>query len=178
MSKFLQAFRYFAASLLGAGLLLIALPRDAVAADQWILINRQTNKCLTIAGGRSTENNVVAVQYICDSDRSRRWRLIGSDGVYKIANLQTGKCLTIAGGRSTENNVRALQYDCDDDRSRRWSLVHVASGGIYKVENLQTRKCLTIAGGRSTENNVEAVQYNCDDDRSRTWEFRQVTLSE
>src|SRR5262245_43879099 len=128
-SQTLKNVRLFAAGLFGAWLLSVAAPGDAAAAEQYMLINRQTSKCLTIAGGITTENNVVAVQYICDSHPSRRWRLIGSNGVYKIRNLQTGKCLTIAGGRSTENNVRALQYDCDNDRSRRWTLYHVASGG-------------------------------------------------
>lgn len=175
MRAILCITRFIAATLVGGGLI-IGLHDEAAAADQWILINMQTSKCLTIAGGTSTENNVVAVQYICDSHPSRRWRLIGSNGVYKIANLQTGKCLTIAGGRSTDNNVRALQYNCDNDRSRRWKLFQVADQGVYQVMNLQTGKCLTIAGGRSRANNVEALQYNCDDDRSRTWEVRRVTM--
>ena len=81
--------------------------------------------CGDFAGGGRTANNLVSVQYICDSHPSRRWRLIGSNGVYRIANLQTGKCLTIAGGRSTANNVEALQYNCDDDRSRTWELRRV-----------------------------------------------------
>jgi hypothetical protein len=35
----------------------------------------QTHKCLTIAGGVSTANNVTALQYNCDADASRRWTL-------------------------------------------------------------------------------------------------------
>jgi hypothetical protein len=40
-----------------------------------MLINAQTGKCLTIAGGRSTDNNVPALQFDCDSDPSRTWRI-------------------------------------------------------------------------------------------------------
>jgi cytolethal distending toxin subunit A len=42
-----------------------------------MLINVQTGKGLTIAGGGgvSTENNVRALQFTCDSDPSRRWTL-------------------------------------------------------------------------------------------------------
>ncbi|WP_106403680.1 RICIN domain-containing protein [Actinocorallia populi] len=139
-----------------------------------MLVNAQTGKCLTIAGGRSTENNVRAVQFDCDTDRSRRWVLnrTGRGQNYQIRNLQTRKCLTIAGGRSTENNVRAVQYNCDRDRSRTWTIRQVASNGQYQIRNRQTGKCLTIAGGRSTENNVEALQYTCDDDTSRRWLLR------
>ena len=41
-----------------------------------MFINAKTNKCLTIAGGLSTANNVEAVQFDCDSDPSRSWYLI------------------------------------------------------------------------------------------------------
>ena len=37
--------------------------------------NVQTNKCLTIAGGVSTDNNVTALQFNCDANPSRRWTL-------------------------------------------------------------------------------------------------------
>jgi cytolethal distending toxin subunit A len=42
-----------------------------------MLINVQTGKRLAIAegGGMSTENNVRALQFTCDSDPSRRWTL-------------------------------------------------------------------------------------------------------
>jgi hypothetical protein len=84
----------------------------------------QTSKCLTIAGGVSTENNVTALQFDCDNDPSRRWRIIDvtGGGVYQIRNVQTNKCLTIAGGVSTANNVDAVQFNCDEDPSRRWTL--------------------------------------------------------
>ena len=87
-----------------------------------MLINAQTGKCLTIAGGRSTDNNVPALQFNCDSDPSRTWRIDETGDVFQISNVQTGKCLTIAGGRSTDNNVPALQFNCDSDTSRTWRI--------------------------------------------------------
>lgn len=94
------------------------------ANRQLALVNAKTGKCLTIAGGVSTGNNIEAVQFDCDSDPSRRWTLrkMADSGVYQIRNVQTGKCLTIAGGVSTDNNVTALQFDCDTDLSRRWTI--------------------------------------------------------
>jgi cytolethal distending toxin subunit A len=158
-------------SALALGLVYTAAPVFAndSSSDVVMLANTQTGKCLTIAGGRSTENNVVALQYNCDRDPSRRWILNEmSDGYFKIQNVQTGKCLTIAGGSSTDNNVETLQYNCDRDPSRRWYLDQL-SDGTFKIQNVKTAKCLTIAGGRSTDNNVHSVQYNCDRDPSRTW---------
>jgi cytolethal distending toxin subunit A len=138
-----------------------------------MLDNAQTGKCLTIAGGVSMDNNVPAVQFSCDSDPSRRWRLAEmGGGVYQIRNVQTGKCLTIAGGRRTDNNVQALQFNCDSDPSRTWRINDVTGSGLHQIRNVQTNKCLTIAGGRSTDNNVEALQFDCDSDPSRTWTIR------
>jgi cytolethal distending toxin subunit A len=96
----------------------------APIANELMLVNVQTGKCLTIAGGVSTENNVTALQYDCDSHPSRTWRVsdVTGSGVYQIRNVQTNKCLTIAGGVSTENNVTALQYDCDSHPSRTWTI--------------------------------------------------------
>ena len=84
----------------------------------------QTGKCLTIAGGVSTENNVPALQFDCDGDLSRTWKITDVTGsnFFQIKNVQTGKCLTIAGGVSTENNVTALQFECDGDLSRHWRI--------------------------------------------------------
>jgi len=120
-------------------------------ANELLLINAKTGKCLTIAGGVSTDNNVTALQFDCDSDPSRRWTLkqMASSNIYQIRNVQTGKCLTIAGGVSTDNNVTALQFDCDTHPSRTWRLADVTGSGLYQIRNVQTNKCLTIAGGVS-----------------------------
>ncbi len=176
-------FRAAAARLVTSGVFIIALFYTAeivyaapVTHREVWLMNAQTGKCLTIAGGRSTDNNVTALQFDCDGDRSRTWiiRPVGgaSISVYQIRNVQTGKCLTIAGGRSTDNNVTALQFDCDSDPSRTWWINDVTGDGLYQISNVQTGKCLTIAGGRSTGNNVTALQFDCDSDPSPTWSIR------
>jgi cytolethal distending toxin subunit A len=139
-----------------------------------MLVNAKTGKCLTIAGGVSTDNNVDSVQFDCDSDPSRRWTLneMAGGDIYQIKNVQTGKCLTIAGGVSTDNNVTALQFTCDSHPSRTWRISDVTGSGVYQIRNVQTNKCLTIAGGVSTDNNVMALQFTCDTDLSRSWTIR------
>jgi len=173
-------FRRAPAGLVASGVFVLGLfyaagPASADDGARLMFINAKTNKCLTIAGGLSTANNVEAVQFDCDSDPSRRWHLIntGPPGdIYQIKNKQTNKCLTIAGGVSTANNVTALQFDCDSDPSRTWKFSDVTGSGVYQIKNVQTNKCLTIAGGVSTANNVTALQFNCDSDPSRTWTIR------
>src|ERR1700737_1795410 len=69
------------------------------------LVNAKTGKCLTIAGGVSTENNVTALQFDCDSDPSRTWTLNEmSNGSFEIRNEKTTKCLTSGGGVRTEKH--------------------------------------------------------------------------
>jgi cytolethal distending toxin subunit A len=138
-----------------------------------MLVNAKTGKCVTIAGGVSTANNVESVQFDCDSDPSRRWRLNEiSSGIYQIQNVQTRKCLTISGGVSTENNVPALQFDCDSHPSRTWRITDVTGAGLHQLRNVQTNKCLTISGGVSSENNLPTLQFDCDSDLSRSWTIR------
>ena len=120
-------FRRAPAGLVASGVFVLGLfyAAGAASAQDLMFINAKTNKCLTIAGGLSTANNVEAVQFDCDSDPSRRWLLIytGPPGdIFYIKNNQTNKCLTIAGGVSTSNNVTALQFTCDSDLSRRWTI--------------------------------------------------------
>jgi cytolethal distending toxin subunit A len=170
-------FRRAPAGLVASGVFVLGLFYAAGAAsanDGLMFINVKTNKCLTIAGGLSTANNVEAVQFDCDSDPSRTWAIsdVTGSGVYQIKNVQTNKCLTIAGGVSTANNVTALQFDCDSDPSRTWKFSDVTGSGVYQIKNVKTNKCLTIAGGVSTANNVTALQFDCDGDPSRTWTIR------
>jgi hypothetical protein len=53
----------------------------------------QTGKCLTIAGGVSTDDNVTALQYDCDTHPSRTWRIRDLFGgrPQRIRNVQTNK---------------------------------------------------------------------------------------
>ena len=59
------------------GLLYAPPPTYADSVSDMVkLQNGNTGKCLTIAGGVSTENNVDALQFNCDNRRSRTWRFI------------------------------------------------------------------------------------------------------
>lgn len=151
------------------------LTHAASLSGEVMLVNAKTAKCVTIAGGTVSDNNIEGVQFTCDADTSRRWMLseFGS-GVYQIRNVKTHKCLTIAGGTSSNNNLVAVQFNCDNDPSRRWRIYDVTGTGLYQIRNLKTSKCLTIAGGTLADNNLRLVQYNCDTDLSRRWTIRFV----
>jgi hypothetical protein len=71
------SFRCLVTAKLLAAALLAAAPIDASRAADGarLLINGKTGKCLTIAGGTSPANNLQAVQFDCDGDLSRTWRV-------------------------------------------------------------------------------------------------------
>ena len=151
-----------------------AVTQATPVLNEVMLVNGKTGKCLTIAGGESTDNNVDSVQFNCDSHPSRRWvlREMGGGNVYQIRNVRTGKCLTIAGGESSANNIHALQFDCDNHPSRTWRITDVTGSGVNQISNVHTGKCVTIAGGTLPDNNIPGVQFDCDSDTSRTWTIR------
>ncbi|MEV6007682.1 RICIN domain-containing protein [Streptomyces sp. NPDC051976] len=146
----------------------------AIASGDYQLVNVQTGKCATVAGGVSTDNNVPLVQFTCDSHPSRHWFIAANPGSGRhFINGETDKCATVAGGVSTDNNVPLVQFTCDTDLSRRWFVTNW-NGSSYQLLNSGTRKCMTVAGGRSTANNVPLVQFTCDTDPSRRWILRRV----
>jgi cytolethal distending toxin subunit A len=138
-----------------------------------MLVNAKTGKCATVAGGETTANNHPTVQFTCDSDASRRWRLNEVErNIYQIRNAKTGKCLTIAGGETDANSHPSVQFDCDSHPSRTWRIDDVRGNGIHQLRNVRTGKCLTIRGDTLPDNNLPLVQFNCDDDQSRRWTIR------
>jgi cytolethal distending toxin subunit A len=142
-----------------------------------MLVNAKISKCLTIAGGVSTDNNVPSLLFDCDSHPSRRWTLneTASD-IYQIKNVQTRKCLTLVGPAIVDPILFGVQFDCDSHPSRTWRIDDVTGSAVYQLRNVQTNKCLAIAGGTgggsTGVNNAQAVQSNCDTDQSRRWTIR------
>jgi cytolethal distending toxin subunit A len=75
-------FRRAPAGLVASGVFVLglfyaagAVTYAASVANQVMLVNANTGKCVTIAGGVSTANNVDAVQFDCDSHPSRTWTI-------------------------------------------------------------------------------------------------------
>ncbi len=76
--------------------------------------NLGSGRCLSTAGGGRV------VQYRCDDDLSRRWRLWDAKGSgFYIRAAASGRCLTVTGGGRAENAATTLS-DCGPARSRRW----------------------------------------------------------
>jgi ricin-type beta-trefoil lectin protein len=143
-------------------------PANATPANgRALIVNDNSNKCLTPAGG-SRSLNAQIVQFTCDGHPSRFWSFtIISGNTIEITNLDSGLCLTVAGG-SGGRNVAAVQYTCDSHPSRRWTYTEL-SGGRFRLTNVNSHLCLTVAGG-STAANAVAVQYDCDGHPSRDWD--------
>ncbi|MCX4474702.1 RICIN domain-containing protein [Micromonospora sp. NBC_01655] len=144
----------------------VPVPRSDVSSQStspigpYFLISSHSAKCLTPAGG-VTSNNAILVQYNCDADLSRRWVLVDVTGtsVYQIINVLGGKCLTPEGG-GTAVDLKIVQYNCDTNPARRWTFVDVTGNREYQIRNVHSGLCLTITGA-STSNNAEMLQFPC-----------------
>jgi hypothetical protein len=83
------------------------------------LQNVNSGLCLSPAGG-ATGLNTLVVQYYCDSDAVRAWRLLpDGTGHAEIQNIKSGLCLSPAAG-STGLSAAVVLYSCDADPSRLW----------------------------------------------------------
>ena len=71
-----------------------------------MLINLKTGKCLTIAGGVSTDNNVDTVQFDCDSHPSRSWML---------SEMTLAAVVTVLPSESTASTLIAGWMGCPDE---------------------------------------------------------------
>ncbi len=170
-------FRGVRSGLFASGAVLLGLVSGSTltyaAPVEVMLINDKTGKCLTVAGGTTSNNNHPIVQFDCDNHPSRRWRLTETrTDVFQIKNVKTGKCLTIAGGETPNNNHPSVQFNCDSHASRTWKIFDVTGTGVHQIRNVKTGKCVTIAGGETPNNNHPSVQFDCDSDASRRWTMR------
>ncbi|MFJ5725682.1 RICIN domain-containing protein [Streptomyces sp. NPDC093149] len=169
-TKYVKAAGLIAATAAAIGGSLVSAPAASasspVSATGLYLVNSNSGKCLSPAGGR-VDNNAFTVIFNCDTDPSRSWYLVnkGND-IYQILNLNSGKCLSPAGGAGT-NNTETVIFNCDDDPSRRWYLVDKGNSRYHMV-NYKSGKCLSPAGG-GVLNNTPTVIFNCDTDPSRLW---------
>ncbi|MER6916054.1 RICIN domain-containing protein [Streptomyces sp. NPDC000594] len=130
------------------------------------LLNANSGKCLSPAGGNVVDNTTTVI-YDCDTHPSRMWYLVfKGSGLYQLLNLNSGKCLSPAGG-GVLNNTETVIYICDNHPSRLWYF-----SGSHLV-NHNSGKCLSPAGG-NIANNTPTVIYNCDTHPSRAW-YRTVS---
>ena len=142
-----------AAGLVASGVFVLGLfyAAGAASAGGLMFINAKTNKCLTIAGGLSTANNVEAVQFDCDSDPVAQLvpdlhRAPGRHLLYQERADQQVPDYRRGPEHRQQRRSRAI-------RLRQRSLAHLVPdqhgppGDIFYIKNVQTNKCLTIAGG-------------------------------
>jgi len=134
------------------------------------IVNAGSGKCLTVTGGRVSDDSIV-IQRTCGDDPSSLWRIrpVLLTGSVRLSNVRSGKCLTIAGDQVADNAMAVLG-PCDSSPARRW-VVRRPGGGPFtraRLQNAHSHKCLTIAAGTDAENAV-AVQYPCDTEPSRRW---------
>lgn len=126
------------------------------------ITNVKSGKCLSLANGGSTANNVSAILYTCISGAAEQsWEPQGTAYV----NRKSGKCLSLADGGSTANGTKAIQYTCNGGAEQSWFL---NDGQLLSGKNVN--KCLSTPGG-ATGDNTNAVIYDCNGAPEQQWSW-------
>ncbi|WP_281558065.1 ricin-type beta-trefoil lectin domain protein [Thalassomonas sp. RHCl1] len=94
-------------------------PDDKGSKDGYFsLINKNSGKCLDVAGGR-TFNGTNVQSYQCNNTRAQQWFYQPSTGFMR-SRLNWNKCLD--NGGQFRNNGKLVLWNCQDSDNMRWDL--------------------------------------------------------
>ncbi|MBA9003957.1 RICIN domain-containing protein [Thermomonospora cellulosilytica] len=108
------------------------------------LVNRNSGKCLGVAGGSSADGANVA-QYACGDSAALRWRIedLGDD-TGRLVNAASGKALDVADcGTADGTDIR--QWSWLNNPCQRFRMVVSDSGGWVRLVNAASGKVADVA---------------------------------
>jgi hypothetical protein len=132
-----------AAGLAIAALATITAPAGAAPGAFYAeAINRNSGKCVNVAGG-SSDNGAWIQQYHCDNTPAAKFLFLQNrEGYYEISNQNSRKCIDIEYGWS-HNGARTQQFNCNGSQTQQWRLVDLGNGYYNFVGRLSNR-CLDV----------------------------------
>ncbi|MFE6195183.1 family 43 glycosylhydrolase [Streptomyces sp. NPDC057838] len=113
------------------------------ASTTYTVTNRNSGKCLDVAGGSSADGANVA-QYTCNGNANQRWRLedLGDD-THRLVNVATGKVLDTA-DCSSADGADLRQWSWLNNTCQRFRFV-ATDGGFVRITNQATGKVADVA---------------------------------
>lgn len=138
-----------------------AITPSAAAATYYNLVNYESGKCMSVAGGGSTANGAKIVQWTCNDKGEQLWYRVGD----QLKNRESGKCLSAPGGGSSENGAQLVQWTCNGSSEQKWN----PSDGF--LINHKNGKVASVAGGGSSENGAKIVQWTATGKPEQGWVF-------
>ena len=148
-----------AAGLAIAALATITAPASAAPGAFYAeAINRNSGKCVNVAGG-SGDNGAWIQQYHCDRTPAAKFLFLqNGDGFYEISNQNSRKCIDIEYGWG-HNGARTQQFNCNGSPTQQWRLADLGNG-YYNFINRNSNLCLDVPWG-STADRVVLQLWAC-----------------
>ncbi|GAB2632630.1 hypothetical protein GCM10027168_74240 [Streptomyces capparidis] len=115
----------------------------AATPAAYTLVNRNSGKCLDVAGGATADGTDIA-QWTCNGRANQKWRVVDlGDDTSRLVNVATGKVVDTA-DCSTADGADIRQWSWLDNTCQRFRLVHTG-GGHVRIVNANSGKVADVA---------------------------------
>ncbi|MDQ0713129.1 GH43 family beta-xylosidase [Streptomyces luteogriseus] len=143
----------------------------ATASTTYTVTNRNSGKCLEVAGSSSADGANVQ-QYGCNGGANQRWRLedLGDD-THRLVNAATGKVLDTA-DCSTADGADLRQWSWLNNTCQRFRFV-ATDGGHVRIVNQATGKVADVADC-STADGADVRQWSWLNNNCQQWKLTAV----
>jgi hypothetical protein len=138
------------------------------------LVNKNSNKCVDVAGGNFNIHGVVD-QATCGGKLYQGWRLatptfVNGALAYQLIAQHSGLCLDVVGG-STSDGAALQQYPCASPAATNqlWVLDESADDGMVTISSARSGKCVTVPGS-STSDGIGLQQSSCNGGTNQRWD--------
>ncbi|MGW2614935.1 family 43 glycosylhydrolase [Streptomyces sp. NPDC001500] len=122
----------------------------ATTPTSYTLVNRNSGKCLDVAGGSAADGANV-LQWTCNGGANQKWRVEDQgDDTSRLVNVATGKVLDTA-DCSTADGADLRQWSWLNNKCQRFRLVFTASGDHVRLVGENSAKVADVADCRAAD---------------------------
>ncbi|MFI6376109.1 family 43 glycosylhydrolase [Streptomyces sp. NPDC050546] len=145
----------------------------ATTPTSYSLVNRNSGKCLDVAGGSGADGTNV-FQWSCTGGANQKWRIedLGDD-TSRLVNVATGKVLDTA-ECSAADGADLRQWSWLNNKCQRYRLVFTASEDHVRIVNESTGKVADVANC-GTADGTDVRQWSWLNNTCQQWRLVPTT---
>ena len=141
----------------------------AATPTAYRLVNRNSGKCLDVAGGTTADGTDVR-QWTCTGAAPQHWRIEDrGDDTSRLVNVATGKVLDLA-DCSPADGADLRQWSWLDNTCQRFRLIHSATGGWVRLVSAATGKVADVTDC-GTADGTDVRQWSWLNNACQQWQI-------
>jgi GH43 family beta-xylosidase len=145
----------------------------AATPTSYTLVNRNSGKCLEVAGGNSADGTNIA-QWTCNGKASQKWRIQDQgDDTNRLVNVATGKVMDTA-DCSTADGADIRQWTWLNNNCQKYRLVYTATGDHVRLVNANSGKVADVADC-GTADGTDIRQWTRLNNTCQHWQLKPTT---